>query len=326
MATPPLLVLGVRRSGTTLLRVMLERHSQLAVPDESYFIPQLAARHRGRLDVAAFCDDLSRIGTVADWQVPLDHLRQALPADARLSDGLRAVYQAYAEARGKRRWGDKTPMYMQYLPLLERLFPDALYVQIVRDGRDAASSFLAMPAGIVTEGWAHPRSASAFACQWRTEVAAARWLARRVGGKRYRELRYEELAADPAAAMREVCEFAGLEFEPAMLEYQGRVDLSGKPHQASLERPPTPGIRDWRTDMEEGDVAAFESIAGDALAAFGYPLADPAQAAGPSPRGRAELLSYRSRSAAWRAAREAIARSPLWRRRHPALQPEAATR
>jgi hypothetical protein len=300
---------------------MLDRHSQLAVPDESYFIPQLAARHRGRLDAEAFCDDLSRIATIAEWKVPIDRVRAVLPADAGLSDGLRAVYAVYAETRGKDRWGDKTPMYMQYLPLLERLFPDARYVHIVRDGRDAASSFLAMPAGIVTEGWAHPRSVSAFACQWRTEVAAARGLARRIERGRYLELRYEQLAAEPAAAIREVCDFAGLEFEPAMLEYPGRVDLTGKPHQASLERPPTPGIRDWRTDLDERAVAAFEAIAGDALAAFGYPLADPAQAAGPSPRGRAELLSYRSRAAAWRAAGQAIARSPLWRRRHPALQP-----
>jgi Sulfotransferase family len=300
---------------------MLDRHSQLAVPDESYFIPQLAARHRGRLDADAFCDDLARIRTIADWQVSLDRVRQVLPGGARLSDGLRAVYQTYAEAHGKSRWGDKTPLYMQYLPLLQRLFPDALYVHIVRDGRDAASSFRAMPAGIVTEGWAHPRSPAGFACQWRTEVAAARTLARRVGRERYRELRYEALAADPEATLRQVCEFAGLGFEPAMLEYQGRVDLTGKPHQTSLQRPPTPGIRDWRTDMETADVAAFESIAGDALDALGYPLADPAQAAGPGARGRAELLSYRSRAAAWRAAGQATARSPLWRRRHPVLPP-----
>jgi hypothetical protein len=304
---------------------MLDRHSQLAVPDESYFIPQLAARHRGRLDADAFCDDLSRIRTIADWRVPIDRVRHALPADARLGDGLRAVYQTYAEERGKRRWGDKTPMYMQYLPLLERLFPDALYVHIVRDGRDAASSFLAMPAGIVTEGWAHPRSTAGFACQWRTEVAAARRLARRLGRDRYRELRYEALAADPEGALRELCTFAGLDYEPAMLNYQGRVDLTGKPHQTSLERPPTPGIRDWRTDMDASEVAAFESVAGDALAALGYPLQDPGRATGPTPRGRGELLSYRSRAAAWRAAGQATARSPLWRRRHPPLQPTEAT-
>jgi hypothetical protein len=305
---------------------MLDRHPALAVPDESYFIPQLAARHRGRLDADAFCDDLSRIGTIADWQLPLDRVRRVLPSDAGLADGLRAVYQTYAEERGKQRWGDKTPMYMQYLPLLERLFPDALYVHIVRDGRDAASSFLAMPSGIVTEGWAHPRSAAGFACQWRTEVAAARGLARRVGRERYQELRYEALAADPEGALREVCEFTGLDYEPAMLEYAGRVDLTGKPHQTSLERPPTPGIRDWRADMDERDVAAFESIAGDALAALGYPLADPDQSAGPGLRGRAQLLSYRSRTAAWRAAGQATARSALWRRRHPVLEPEPVPR
>ena len=56
MSAAPLFVLGVRRSGTTLLRVMLDRHPALAIPDESYFIPQLADRHRGSIDVAAFVE------------------------------------------------------------------------------------------------------------------------------------------------------------------------------------------------------------------------------------------------------------------------------
>jgi len=57
---PPVLVLGVRRSGTTLLRVMLDRHSELAVPDESYFVPQLADRHLRHVDPDEFVDDLRR--------------------------------------------------------------------------------------------------------------------------------------------------------------------------------------------------------------------------------------------------------------------------
>src|SRR5262249_59875868 len=63
LTAPPLLILGVRRSGTTLLRVMLDRHSELAIPDESYFIPQLADRHRGTGDVDEFADDLRRLPT-----------------------------------------------------------------------------------------------------------------------------------------------------------------------------------------------------------------------------------------------------------------------
>src|SRR5213078_168759 len=194
---PPLLVLGVRRSGTTLLRVMLDRHSELAIPDESYFIPQLADRHRATIEVGEFADDLRRLPTLRDWDVPVDEVRARLRPGMRLGEAIAAVYETYAARHGKSRWGDKTPMYMQRLRMLERLFPDARFVHLVRDGRDAALSFLAMPPGIVTETWAHPRTVGQFACQWQTEVAAAQALGRRVGPARYLELRYEELVADP---------------------------------------------------------------------------------------------------------------------------------
>ena len=101
---------------------------------------------------------------------------------------------------------DTSTADMQNLRLLERLFPDALFVHLIRDGRDAALSFLAMPRGIVTETWMHPRTPAEFACQWRTEVAAARRLGGRVG-RRYLELRYEDLVADADAALRSVCAF-----------------------------------------------------------------------------------------------------------------------
>src|SRR4029079_16187362 len=76
---PPLLVLGVRRSGTTLLRVMLDRHSEVAVPDESHFVPQLADRHLRHVGPDDFVDDLRRIDTLAEWDVPLDKGRAPLP-------------------------------------------------------------------------------------------------------------------------------------------------------------------------------------------------------------------------------------------------------
>ena len=171
---PPVLVLGVRRSGTTLLRVMLDRHSELAVPDESYFVPQLADRHLRRVDPDAFVDDLRRIDTLAEWNVPLDKVRTRLRKGMPIGAAIATVYAVYAEERGKERWGDKTPMYMQNLHLLERLFPDALFVHLIRDGRDAATSFLSMPKGLMTETWMQPESVAEFACQWRAEVKAAR--------------------------------------------------------------------------------------------------------------------------------------------------------
>lgn len=311
-----MLVLGVRRSGTTLLRVMLDRHSQLAVPDESYFVPQLASRHRGRVDPDELVEDLRRLPTVREWELDPDAVRTRLRPGMSTGEAIGAVYETYAAARGKERWGDKTPMYMQYLPVLEGLFPTARYVHLVRDGRDAALSFLSMPRGIVTETWAHPRTAEDFACQWRTEVEAARALGRRVG-ERYLEVRYEELAAEPDAVLRRVCRHVALPFEEPMLGYADDVDVSRKPHQQSLKRPPTPGLRDWRTTMPPADATRFEEVAGELLAELGYETLAPPSA--PSARARVRLGRYRALTAAWRTAGAVLQRSPLWRRRHPRL-------
>jgi hypothetical protein len=127
----------------------------------------------------------------------------------------------------------------------------------------------------------------------------------------------EELVADPAARLREVAEFAGLEFDPAMLAYAGTVDLTAKPHQARLALPPTVGVRDWRSEMAAADVAAFEAIAGDTLAACGYEGSD---AGPPRAAARTRLGWYEARVAAWNATGTAVARSPLWTRRHPRVQ------
>ncbi len=313
---PPVLVLGVRRSGTTLLRVMLDRHSELAVPDESYFVPQLADRHLRRVDPDEFVDDLRRIDTLTEWDVPLDKVRARLNDGMPIGAAIATVYAVYADERGKPRWGDKTPMYMQNLRLLERLFPDALFVHLIRDGRDAALSFLSMPKGLMTETWMQPRSVADFACQWRTEVKAARRLGRRVGGERYLEVRYDDLVRDVESVLRRISTFARLPYEPAMADYAGNVEgISPKPHQQSLKRPPTAGLRDWRLQMSPEDVGAFDQVAGDLLDELGYETHER-----PDGVGRLRRGSYNARAAAWRGASFGLRRSPFWRRRHPPLR------
>lgn len=310
---PPLIVLGVRRSGTTLLRVMLDRNPALAVPDESYFVPQLARRHRGRIDPAAFVDDLRRLPTLVEWGLAPDGVASRLHAEMSVGEAIGAVFETYAAAHGKLRWGDKTPLYMQYLPLLERLFPQALYVHLIRDGRDAAVSYLGVPEGIMTEGWGHPHDAAGFACQWATEVGAARALGARVGPERYLEVRYEALVAKPETELRRVCDFAALEYDDAMLGYVGETDSARKAHQQRLNEPPRVGVRDWRAELGAAEVAAFEAVAGDLLQALGYAVSTPGC-------DRPRLAVYGAKTRAWRALGAVTQRSPLWRRRHAILQ------
>ena len=317
--TLPLFVLGVSRSGTTLLRVILDRSPGIAIPDESFFVPQLAHRHRGP------GRPVGRSSTTSDGfrgsppgDVPAEDFAARLRPGMTTGEAIDAVFSAYAAKHGKPRWGDKTPMYMQHLGLVERLFPEAQYVHLIRDGRDAALAFLDMPEGVVTRTWAHPRSPAGFACQWRTEVARARDLGRRVGPSRYLEIRYEDLVADAEGVVRSVCDFAALPFEPEMLDYAGTVDVSAKPHQQRLLQPPTPR----RPRLADGDEpGGCARVRGDRRRPPRRPRlrAQRAAADRSGARASASLAWYRARMGAWNAAAYAAQRSPLWRRRHPPL-------
>jgi hypothetical protein len=314
---PPLIVLGVGRSGTTLLRVMLDRNSQLAIPYETFFVPQLAHRHGRRPKLDEFLEDLGRLRTLYDWGITAEDVRPRLREGMTTSAAIGAIFETYADRQGKPRWGDKTPLYMQQLPLLERLFPDAIWVHLVRDGRDAALSFLELPEGFTGKTWAQPRTVPQFAARWRTEVLAARRLGRHARS-RYLELRYEDLVAEPERELRQVSEHASLPWEPEMLDHTRVSDAANMPEHRNLAQPPTPGLRDWRSQMSREDSLAFEQVAGDVLRSADYELVEP-DGRYPTARGRLELARFAALSRAWKATAAAYQRSPLWRRSHPPL-------
>jgi hypothetical protein len=315
--TPPLIVLGVGRSGTTLLRVMLDRNTKLAIPDESFFMLPLARRHRGRVKADAFFADLRRLPRLREWGLEPDDVRPRLRDGMTTGEAIAAIFETYAEKAGKPRWGDKTPLYMQHLPLLERLFPDALWLHLVRDGRDAALSFLALGPGFSGTTWAQPHTVGQFAARWKVEIETARELGRRAGD-RYFELSYEDLVSEPDPQLRRICEFASLPWEPEMLAYAGSVDVSKLPEHQRLAQPPTPNVRNWREEMPATDARAFEDVAGDVLRDSGYELLSP-EARYPTARGRRELARFRLLYRSWNATTNVVQSSPLWTRSHPTV-------
>ena len=313
-AGPPVAVLGVSRSGTTLLKEMLDRHSQLAIPTESYFLPQLWDRHGERPDRQAFLDDLERLPRLTEWGVSRPDFERRMPGHPSFAEAVQAVYLAYAEAHGKARFGDKTPSYMQRLDVLERAFPGALYVHLIRDGRDAALSFVAMTRKARFNP-ARPRSVPGFAVQWRREVEGARRFAASTAAGRYLEVRYEDLVADAETTLRSICEFLGLTFEAAMLDYHRSPPAAVLRDHPRLAEPPAPGARRWRDRMAPAQAEVFEAIAGELLTELGYERAHPAPAAAARARAAATRAALGARIAAWDAALTLVRRSPVWRLR-----------
>ena len=103
-----------------------------------------------------------------------------------------------------------------------------------------------------------------------------------------------------------------------MLDYRASVDVTSKPHQTSLGKAPTPGLRDWRDEMARPDVESFERVAGDLLAELGYELTTRAPGASRPPSETRCWGRYRTQGGGLeRPSSRAVYRSPLWRRRHP---------
>jgi hypothetical protein len=273
-------VVGVGRSGTTLLRLMLDAHPHLAIPPETHFVPEVIK------DAAV--DAIIAARGWGDFGLDPTVLRErvaALDRD-RPADVLRAFYELYAEQQGKPRWGDKTPIYVTAMRPIARTLAEARFVHLIRDGRDVAVSRRRRGMGV-------GKPMADTARRWRKRIEDARHDARRLRG-RYLELRYEDLVANPEPALRRICELVELEFDPAMLAHEHgaseRLAELGGDLPAAEGRKPRPGEERlaahalaarpassersgaWRTEMSTAERAEFEAVAGDLLAKLGYDL------------------------------------------------------
>jgi hypothetical protein len=117
-----------------------------------------------------------------------------------------ACYRAYARAKGKTDWGDKAPGNMLRTPTLLRWFPDAQFLHIVRDGRDACLSQLKQDFGFD----------DCLMCgfSWREEVWWVRQLGEMMGPDRYWEVHYEDLIANAEMRLRDICACSDLNILP----------------------------------------------------------------------------------------------------------------
>jgi Sulfotransferase domain. len=269
-ADPFPIVLGHVRSGTTMLRAMLDSHPEVAVPPESYFVVPLLRRMQGAtIDFDAFVAAFEQDKYFKDWQLPRQALG-VLRTDPRVrtsADAIAGLYAAYGLAHGKPRYADKTPSHLQAVDLLAERFPNARFLHIVRDGRDVAASVLTMDFGA--------REFAEAARGWRRKILMAHESGVRLGPERYHEVHYEDLVAQPEEVLRDVCRFFDLEYSPSMLGYHERAEelLDGLRHTGHIQgirRPPTVGVRNWRLDLTPHQIAVFDEVAGTALDALGY--------------------------------------------------------
>jgi hypothetical protein len=282
-------VVGSPRSGTTLLRFMLDTHPELAIPPETGFLT-LGPKLKGRGDKLRerfFQGVVNYPKPVPNWpdfEIPEETFRAALMEinPFTVPDGYRAFYRLYAARFGKARWGDKTPLYCMELKPIRRVLPEARFIHIIRDGRDAALSLRKM--------WFSPG--------WEIETQAAYWrkcvlAARRAGLGRpdYLEVHYEDLILKPRETLERVCAHVGLTYDEVMLSYYTRTPTRLAEHKGRTRRVGTPPVTHeqrfrqqehttkpldparvsvWKQAMSAEERERFRRVAGDLLQDMGY--------------------------------------------------------
>ncbi len=205
------------------------------------------------------------------------------------SDFISKVFDRYGASRGKLLSGTKNPDYLRHLPVLRKLWPEAKFIHIIRDGRDVClcasdrwkdkQGFQGFPFFLyeapdrIFDDWKEDPVMTA-ALWWETNVRLGREFGNAVGPETYYELQYEALVDHPKEECVGLCEFLGIPFDNAMLRHEEnfkpRRGPNGTVLHARVGLPVTPGLRNWRTEMEGAELGRFEATAGPLLEELGY--------------------------------------------------------
>ena len=207
----PIFILGAMGSGTTLLRLMLDSHPAIGIPQETGFM-------RG-YDALRFTPFK---WSGRNWTKRLGWSRKEFDALAR--EFYDTLFMRYAEQHGKRRWGEKTPLHMWHIADMARLFGDAQFVGIVRHPQaSVASNVRRFNAKLRKSIW-HWDAYNSELAHRATQFP-----------ERFRLLRYEDLVTDPEPVLRPLLDFLGEEWSDALLEHHevqgsrgGRLKVEGR--------------------------------------------------------------------------------------------------
>ena len=278
----PIFIVGVQRSGTTLLAAMLAAHSRISCGPETHFFRKLTdADVRALTDPGSWprpaTDFICAIGstgfaeseqTVLIQKYNLERadveqfLAQASPSVASM---LAALTVPYMQRRHKLRWAEKTPDHLQHLAWIRESFPHAPIVNIVRDPRDVALSLGKVPWGVksFTEGLLYWERVHASGVQFLANDALSY------------SLRFEDLLAAPRETLGGLCAFLGEDFEPAMLDTSAtgkQVNSEGAPWKRKASEPiDTARMYTWRKELTTSQNQLAEALLGNWLNTYNYP-------------------------------------------------------
>lgn len=271
----PIFLVSSPRSGSTLLRLILDAHPNIAIPPPGYIFhflyPYLYSYGNLQTDEnwQELVEDFLEIPTLKQWPIDYDVADVMDNADERSFRGIyEYVHVKYMQAKGKVRWGNKSPRNGFWLEEIKVLFPNVKIVHLVRDGRDVAID--------LANAEFQPHSVYCGALRWEECIRVVEDSSQRLDENSFLEVRYEALCENPEATLRQICAFIGEDFAPEMLrhhETNSAQSWAKNPAHAQTMRPiSTDYVGMYKTRLPANDVSALEAVIGETLERKGYTL------------------------------------------------------
>jgi len=246
MLERPVFLVGSERSGTTLLRLMLDHHPQIAFFFEFQYAVSMMPDTTGWPDLKAYREFCENDRIFRDTRLKFDesldypHLIDSFLRQKQLRDGKPLVGAV---------------VHYQFDRLL-RIWPDARFIHLVRDGRDVARS-------VITNGLAGNMYTAAQT--WMKAETLWSSFARELPADRWTAVRYEDLVTKPETILTHICEFIGVAYDPAMLEYS---------KDSTYEAPSPARMYQWKTRLNPDEIRLAEARIGSLLVERGYERSD----------------------------------------------------
>jgi len=279
ISSSPIFIVGAPRSGTTLLQYMLRSHPNISLPTgESHFFIPLIRNAESFNDLnepenirnvllAMYQQSADFLNTdLHGIKFDIDKLTSEFKQEGRntISSIISGLFEKNALGEGKQRWGDKTPYYVLHMKTILKMFPNAQFIHLIRDGRDCALSMFERKHDFFVYN-------TFFAAKyWEIYVEIGQQTGKELGNKTYHEIRYEDLLETPEKTIRGICKFLNEPFFDSLIAFKksgeaGKTPLLQKPLQKTNKEK-------WRTKMTDKQISLFEAAVSNTLQQCGYPL------------------------------------------------------
>lgn len=272
----PLFIVGTQRSGSNLLRLMLDESPEIAAPHPPHilktFIPLLSCygdlmvtKNLERL-IADVCEFV-RLNPVEWGVIPEKSTVLARTVSPTLISVMAAVYEVPAAAKGAKYWCCKSMANVEILPELYKALPEAKFIYLYRDGRDVALSF--------TKAFVGEKHFYTIARQWRKDQEHALCFRENYPQARFFSLKYESFIQSPKESLIEICAFLEIDFRPEMLQYyqskeSQRTAESGEMWKNVVKPVLADNHHKFLKETTPEQIRIFETVAGEVLLKLGY--------------------------------------------------------